>query len=146
MTDFTFPSDADRAENEDLNRACEYIEALLEKQERILRVSRRRGQEHREMEASLMLAQSLLHRAATLTVGYRGIVPIFAQEYDKKLKADLESYQVKEPSTALKCYVAQCQVEVLEEAASLVQGYSKRLVENKVRILKKVADEGVCNE
>lgn len=31
MSDFIYPSDADRAENDELNRACEYIEQLEEK-------------------------------------------------------------------------------------------------------------------
>lgn len=30
MTDFIFPSDADRAENEDLDRVCQYAEELID--------------------------------------------------------------------------------------------------------------------
>lgn len=135
MTDFIFPSDAARAENEDLNRACEYIEQILETEEKRKAVYRRRGQEVRELSASLMLAQSLLKRAVTITVGYRGIVPVLAYSYDQKLKEEMEEYRTLPPEKALETYAANRQIEELEDVAASLSGYSKRIVENKIRKL-----------
>ena len=33
MSDFVWPSDSDRAENDELNRVCEYLEEVLDTQE-----------------------------------------------------------------------------------------------------------------
>lgn len=135
MTDFIFPSDADRAENEELDRVCQYAEELLETEEKRKAVYRRRGLEVRQLSASLMLAQNLLSRAVTITVGYRGIVPVLAYSYDQKLKAELEEYRLLPPDRALETYVVSRQVEVLKGIADLTNGYAKRLVENKIRRL-----------
>lgn len=135
-TDFIWPSDADRAENEELDRVCQYAEDLVDRHERKTEVFRRRGHEVRDLSASLMLAQSLLKRVATITVANRGVVPVFAQEYDKDLKKELESYRLMSPEQALAEYTLAAQVEVLEDVAALTQGYAKRLIENKIRRLK----------
>ncbi len=140
-SEFVFPSDADRAENEDLDRVCQYAEELVDRHERKTEVFRRRGQEVRELSASLQLAQGLLKRAATITVGSRGIVPVFAQEYDQELKQELESYQQLPPDRALAQYTLQCQVEVLEEVLPHVTGYAKRTVESKIRRLQVAIDK-----
>lgn len=142
MTEFIWPSNQELTENEQLSNACDHIRELMEKNERILAVSRRRGKEHSEMEASMLMAQSLLMRAATTTVGYKGIIPLLAYQYDPELKEDLETYKRKSTSSALSAWVISYQVETLEEVSSQLNGSAKRLVDNKIRQLKLAADKG----